>query len=167
MIWMLLILFGLSGSGKNFVGDILQKHFSYYHWDADVVLPHDMRLCIQQKTHFTQDMRDRFATIISANISALKMSHKKLVISQGLYKEKNRDDILKAHPDAKFILIQADEDKIISRLKETRGMAQADYAAIIQKNFETPLNHHGVLVNNTGSQDVVKHAQEIFIRLTP
>ena len=40
---MLIILFGLSGSGKNFVGNVLVKHFGFYFWDTDDALLDEMK----------------------------------------------------------------------------------------------------------------------------
>ena len=41
-VYNLIILFGLAGSGKNYVGEILQKHFNYYFWDGDTLLTKEM-----------------------------------------------------------------------------------------------------------------------------
>jgi gluconokinase len=46
---MLLILFGLPGSGKNFVGRILQEDFGFLFHDADDDLPDEMREAIQSQ----------------------------------------------------------------------------------------------------------------------
>src|ERR1700722_6120517 len=100
---MLIILFGLSGSGKNFVADILANRFNFHFFDADSVLPQEMRDCIKQKNMFTQAMRDRFTETIKTNISHLERIHenKNLVVAQALYKEKNRNEIQEAFPEAK------------------------------------------------------------------
>lgn len=43
---MLLILFGLPGCGKNYVGEILQSSFGFYFYDGDDALTDDMRDCL-------------------------------------------------------------------------------------------------------------------------
>jgi gluconokinase len=162
---MLLILFGLSGSGKNFVGDIFQKQFGFYHWDADLMLTADMLTCIKEKKHFTQQMRDNFTTLIIDKISELCPAYPDLVISQALYKEKNRRELLEAFPLAQLIHILADADQIIERLTERRGITDAAYAATIQNNFEKPDLPYEIIINNTGEEDVIRQAQQMILYL--
>ena len=55
---MLIILFGLSGAGKNFSGEILAEMLGAFFWDADLVVPSRMQKAIKQQKPITQSMRD-------------------------------------------------------------------------------------------------------------
>jgi gluconokinase len=152
---MQIILFGLSGSGKNFIGEILQKHFNFYFWDADTALPAPMRECIAEKRPFTQEMRDSFTRIMIANIAELKKTHKKLAIAQALYKEKNRLEIQAAFPAIELLHVTADLENIIARLTYGNNAIDAKYAKMISVNFEKPVLMHHVIDNNSDADAII------------
>src|SRR3989338_52516 len=112
---MLIILFGLSGSGKNFVGEILAIEFHFHYWDAHSALPVDMREAIVNRQFFTQAMRDRFTALVIQKIFALQSQHQHLVVSLALYKEQNRIQLCSLFKEAAFIRIQATELNIMTR----------------------------------------------------
>ena len=49
----LIILFGLAGDGKTYVGKIFEKYFNYYFYDGDNDLTEEMKEAIKTKTVFT------------------------------------------------------------------------------------------------------------------
>ncbi len=161
---MLIILFGLSGSGKNFVAEILEQDFGFEFFDADSILPQAMRDCIAQKKMFTQAMRDKFTTDIKNKITTLQSTgaNENLVVTQALYKEKNRLEIQDAFPAAKFIHVQADVETIQTRLHKSHREVDPDYAKKISVNFESPQLTHITLINNTNKADVVKQLDELL-----
>jgi gluconokinase len=160
---MLIILFGLSGSGKNFVAEILEQHFGFEFFDADRIMPIEMRDCVAQKKMFTQEMRDLFTNIIKDKITELENSGaaKKLVVTQALYKEKNRLELQKAFLYAQFIHVQADIEKIQARLQKSKSNVDPDYAMKISANFEFPQLAHIALINNTNKADVISEVEKL------
>jgi gluconokinase len=159
---MQLILFGLSGSGKNYVGEIFAKHFEFYFWDADTVLPAEMRECINRQETFTQSMRDNFTAIIIHHINELKKLHPKLVIAQAFYKEQNRIQIKTACPTAQLVYIQAQPALIATRLSKNHADGYLDYAEKIRLNFETPQLVHKVIINESDEAAVIKQIETLF-----
>ena len=159
---MLMIMFGLSGSGKNFTGELLSKEFGFYFFDADTVLPQDMQNYVAEKKSFTTEMRDRFTEIIIENISCLQKEHENLIVAQALYKEKNREQISKAYPGAKFIHVTADAKIITARLKQRNNWIDESYAKKISQNFEEPMLSHNVLINEGSQETIIKQFKEIF-----
>ena len=155
---MLIILFGLSGSGKNFVGNILQNHFDFHFWDADQALPQDMLDCIAQKQSFTQAQRDNFTRVIIEKVSSLENNpnNQNLVVAQALYKEKNRKEIQDAFPDAIFFHVKASPEKIMARRRNSNEGIDADYAKKISLNFENPILTHEDIENNSDKQAIVE-----------
>lgn len=159
---MLIILFGLAGSGKNFVGEILANHFGYYFWDADAILPVNMQDSIKQKKAFTQTMRDEFTQALIKKIHELFITHKKLVIAQALYKECNREMIQNEFPDAIFILVKADPKIISHRIKNRKSVVDEEYAKKIQSNFEMPLLKHNVIDNNSDENAILLQLNKVI-----
>src|SRR6185312_6308619 len=158
---MLLILFGLSGSGKNFVGEIIAKQFDYYHWDADLALTSAMKEQIPKQELFTQKMRDDFTQLLMAKIIILRQQHKNIVISQALYKEKNRQQIALTYPEAKFIYITATQENIIARLKQRKNFVDEAYAEIMSHEFEVPEKADAIILNNTDTAAIVCQLKHI------
>ena len=66
---MIIILFGLSGSGKNYVGELLAKHFGFTHIDADQWLTDEMKQSIENKQSFSLPMLEVFTKKMIENIS--------------------------------------------------------------------------------------------------
>ena len=159
---MLIILFGLSGSGKNYVGEILAEKFHYFFWDADSVLPAEMRESIKQKKSFTQIMRDNFTTIIIQHIAQLTSQHANLVIAQAFYKETNRQQVLTAFPGANLIQIKAEPDIITARLTKNDKSIPPDYAEQISRHFEETLLPQKIITNNSDHSAVVSQLTQLI-----
>ena len=159
---MLVVLFGLAGSGKNFVGRILHEKFAFTFFDADEMLPDEMKACIREKKTFTQTMRNTFCAKIITKIADLQRANLagKLVVTQGFYKEENREQIRAAYPEAVFIEIAALSEKITERLSTREDWVDEGYAKKIQLNYEKPKLKHSVLHNNTDGN------AEVIMRLT-
>jgi gluconokinase len=157
---MLIVLFGLAGSGKNFVGRTLQQKFGFTFFDGDEVLPEEMKTCIREKKNFTQEMRNKFCAKIIAKITALQHANpnaNNLVVSQGFYKEENREQVRTAFPNAIFIEISTLPEKILERLSTRQDWVNEDYAEKIKLNYETPkLKHHTIQNNTDGDAAVIK-----------
>lgn len=159
---MLIILFGLAGAGKNYVGEILADQFGYYHWDADEAIPQEMRETIAQKKIITQAMRDQFTATIISKITELRKYHQKIVISQALYKEKNRKELYEAHPESKFIQITANIDTITARLKKRNDWVDEEYAKKISENFEEPSLLYATITNESNRAAIIEQLKKII-----
>ena len=158
---MIIILFGLSGAGKNFVGEVLVEHFGYYFWDGDAAVPAKMQRAIQKKLPITQVMRNQMTKKLMEHIVKLQKNDRKLVVAQALYKEENREQILKQFPYAQFIHVQATDQHIHQRLV-ARGNLDLDYAQTLKKNFEPPLVPHKNIINNDNAENIVLQWQQIL-----
>ncbi|MES2217163.1 MAG: AAA family ATPase [Pseudomonadota bacterium] len=162
---MILILFGLSGSGKNYVGEILKNKFDFLFYDADEWLTTEMQTSISNKTPFTQAMRDAFCEVIIKKTQALQTEfpNKSIVISQALYKEVNRDQINKSFSDILFIEVQSSTDVILSRLRKRGNWVDENYAIQISKNFEDATLAHQVIINEQdGDYAITSQLQSIL-----
>lgn len=160
---MLIILFGLTGSGKTFVGRLLAQQYGYHFWDADTVLTDVMQQSIQEKKPFTQTMRDDFTAITIQTISKLQTNHPNLVVSEALYKEKNRQQIQQAFPDALFIHIKAAPKIISQRIHLRADQVDEEYAKKIALNFEEPQLPHKILKNTGTEAEILKQLIKLHL----
>lgn len=159
---MLLILFGLAGVGKNFVGQLIAKHGSYYFYDGDDLLSKEMQEYIQLKKPFAQTMRDEFTNRMIDKIKALQKTHPNIVFAQALFKEKNRKQLLEAFPQAQLILVSSTPEMITSRLKKRNNWIDEEYAKKLQKEFDSPTLPHKEIKNNKGEIEIIQQLATLF-----
>lgn len=161
---MLIILFGLAGSGKNFVGHIISNKFGYLFWDADEALTSKMKEAILEKKQFTQSMRDEYVQNIVIDIEKLLKVNSKLVIAQALYKEQNRLQILNHFPNAIFIQVCTNWSVIIKRLvNASENLIDLDYAKLILQQYEEPQLPHKIVTNNDDEAAVISQLIKLNI----
>lgn len=163
----LIVLFGLPGTGKTYVGHIFEKYFDYYFYDGDNDLTEEMKLAIKTKTVFTDEMRDKFFKRLINKIQDLGSRIKNLVVTQTFIKEKYRIDLLKKIPETRFILVETKK-----KIREKRLMDRMDYpldleyARIMEKNFEKPeIDHSKIINNDEGEENIKKQIRRFFLPL--
>ena len=154
----LIILFGLPGTGKSYVGKILEKYFNYYFYDGDNDLTEEMKQAIKVQKVFTDKMRDVFFEKLTLNIQKLKLKHKKLVVAQTFIKEKYRVDLINKIPETKFILIETKKSIREKRLAERHDYPlEMEYARKMCSNFKKPMIDHLMIINNEdGVENIIK-----------
>lgn len=153
----LIILFGLPGSGKTYIGKIFEKYFHHYFYDGDNDLTSEMKAAIKTKTVFTDQMRNAYFKILIPKIQSLSKKHKKLVIAQTFIKERYRVDLLKKIPEAKFALIKTDKFVREKRLNERVDYPlDLEYARKMELNFDEPIVDHQKIFNNDDGDDNIK-----------
>jgi gluconate kinase len=133
-------LFGLSGVGKTFCGELIASRLGYFCYDLDTDCTPAMREAINQGLPFTDAMRDEFFLIVCRRIEELKKRHRKLIVMQAAYKERHRALITSRFPDVKMVWVDAPQHLIEERLRARVGAASAEYANRIRANFEAPVD---------------------------
>lgn len=158
----MIVLFGLPGAGKTFVGRILKQSFGFYLYDGDLSLPKEMKLAITEKVPVTDEMRDLFFKKLIKQIKNLK--YPKIVITQTFIKEKHRQLFLKEVQRAKFILVQTSTDIREDRLsKRSDYPLDLEYARRMSLNFDTPKINYKIIDNNiSGEESIRKQLQQYF-----
>ncbi|MDI1353116.1 MAG: shikimate kinase [bacterium] len=144
---MLVILFGLSGVGKTYVGQVLSQCKSFFFFDADELLTDEMKECIANKKSFTQEIRDRYFLLLIDKLTLLCSKYKHVVVSQAFYKNKNREQVLAVFPESLFILIESDLKSIMKRIALRQGVVDEEYAKKISSEFEVPKHTYYTVTN--------------------
>jgi gluconokinase len=160
---MVVVLFGLLGCGKNYVGKIFEEEFGFHLYDADQDLIPTMKNAIANYQVFTDQMRDEYFDVVVSRIAELKKSHSGLVIAQALFKNKHRLKILNAFPDAEFIWVQCAPELISDRLAaRANHIAGKSYGELVNDYFEIPTIPCEVLMNNDGRDEVLEQIQSML-----
>jgi gluconate kinase len=157
----LLILFGKAGAGKNHVAKIFEKEFGYYFYDADQDLTEEMINCIKYHLNFTDDMRNKYFEIIKNRIKELIKDKNKVILTQGLFRNKNRNDLIKEFQFANFIWVEAENNILEKRVAERKSDVTIDYARKINKFFENPNFNTYKLINNSTDEEILVQAHTI------
>jgi gluconokinase len=136
-IW---FLFGLSGAGKSYVGDLISRHTGWpvYHADAD--LTDDMRQALAEARPFTDAMRDVYFARLPALIRQHQQPGLPLIVTQGAYKQRHRDYLRRHLPQLSFVWVDAPQSLILQRLARRRQGIGPDSAAALFRDFEPPLD---------------------------
>jgi gluconate kinase len=135
----LIILFGLAGAGKTYVGNVMASALpKTVFQDGDEWLTPEMHTAINAKQKFTSSMRRRFVEIMVDEIKALqnKYPEHNIVIAQGLYRQENRNFLIKNFPEAVFIEVRSKLENIQRRLQKRNDFISFDYATFLSKGFE-------------------------------
>lgn len=161
---MIIILFGLPGAGKTYVGGLIQRHFGHLFYDGDQDVTDAIRDAIAAKQPFTDEMRDEFFSILFSSMERLSKTNDTLVVAQTFIKERYRLQALKHFPEVKFILVETRrsvrELRLVSRLVMP---LDPDYARQMEKHFDAPQIEHVVIHNDDrGKKSIIKQLERIF-----
>lgn len=161
---MIIVIFGLAASGKTYIGKILSKNFNFHYEDADQWLSEEMHLFIEKRKIFSLKMLEDFTKIIIANIEKLSKIYPNLIISQALYRQKNREQIQQyfLSEPINFIQITANNQTINQRLLERGDWVNSNYANDIHKFFEPMPNVQVIENNNYGEKSIIKQFENIL-----
>ena len=154
----LLIFFGKSGAGKDFVARLFEREFGYCWYDADIDLTPEMIHAIKHQLEFTVEMRTQYFEIIKLRIKGLLRTKEKIAITQGLFKNKNRHDLMEALPSAKWIWVDADTSIIEARVRQRNSLVTPEYAQKVNQYFEKPDFFCDKILNNQGEAEILTQA---------
>jgi gluconate kinase len=158
----LLILFGLPGAGKSFVGELLRDEFGFHLHEADDDIPDDYRRLVQAGHVVGDDRRDDYHRRLLIRIAALAAEHPKLAVAVPLLRQKHRDWLRARFPAAHFILVTCDPKQWEARLAGRHHTVNAGYARKVLPLYEPPALPH-VVLDNTGDGTDSLRAQLVQI----
>jgi gluconate kinase len=148
---MIIFLVGTWGSGKSYVGKLIEEHCGLPHVEADIHFDKKMLGAIHARTFHELEMTKYYDRVIS-DIFGFQKRAKNFVVSQGIYQEQYRQLIYDCfRPEIRFVWVRtADELILKSRLEERSSKGNPispevwDY---MKPYWEELLIPHDVLVN--------------------
>lgn len=160
-----IFFFGISGAGKSFVGDVIGEQTDWHVYHADDDITPEMKQALAERRPFTTSMRDTFFSLIIDRIKDLLKEHPKLIITQGAYKQKNRDALLTAIPEMEMVWVEAPQELILSRLGHRKDGISPESAAALVKDFEPPAAPFKVIHNNGDADHVIQQLNQYYGKL--
>ncbi|KTD22854.1 Uncharacterised protein [Legionella lansingensis] len=152
-------LFGKTGSGKSYIGRLLEK-LNIIHIDGDKHITPRMLDCLIEDEQMTPEMIDEFVNVL---IDVIKTQQEKtpkqsFVVSQAMYLDKHRLKLLNAIPELKFVMIdiapRLRESFITSRFQNKESKISPRYANEMDKFFESP-SHEIIRFENNQEADEI------------
>ena len=141
----LLILFGLPGAGKSFVGQVLRQDFGYFFHEADEDIPEDYRRLVAAGHVVDEARRDAYHQHLLDRLEELCARQPRLAVAVPLLRDRHRRRILECFPQAIFILVQCQPARWQARLAGRTHTVGLDYARKIASLYEPPSVPHRVL----------------------
>jgi gluconokinase len=151
-----LFLFGLAGSGKSYVGNLIGERAGWHVYHADDDLTEEMKQALAAHRPFTGPMRDRFFALIVEKILALQQRHAHLVITQAVYKQQHRDFLLARVPNMELLCVNADDATILQRINRRSDGITVASAAALRADFEAPAADCRIIVNDSDAAAIVR-----------
>lgn len=151
-------LFGLSGSGKSFAGDVIARArgWSVYHADEDITPSMQQALAASQP--FTDAMRDEYFTLLADRIRARQARsgpEQSLIVTQGAYRQRSRDFLRAQVPGLVMVWIDAPDNLIAQRLRLRSAGITEESAAALKQDFEYPPAGNMRIVNDSDSARIL------------
>ncbi len=158
-----ILLFGVAGVGKSYLGALLAEKLRVFHYELDNDLTEEMKLAIQEGREFTDPMRDRFFSVVGARMRQVLAEHPNTIFTQGVYKERHREYLRHLIPGLECIWVDAPENVIIDRLKLRGTAVSGEYARLIHRNFESPVQGRVFINDLTGPEELVARFRGLFL----
>lgn len=158
----IVLIMGVSGSGKSTIGSLLAQHLGWQYVEADDFHP-DANLAKMVAGHPLDD-EDRLPWLanIAAWIDASSTAGRSAVVSCSALKRAYRDVLRDGRPDIRLVYLDADKQTIRQRLSTRRGHFFP--AALLDSQFadlEPPTDdEHPFRVPvavDSRSEDIVEH----------
>jgi gluconate kinase len=161
---MQIFLFGCPGSGKSFVGKILQDDFDFFFYDGDELLTIEMKQSIEAARPLSDSLATQLIQLQNDKFNQLKTKYQKLAVSQPLLERRAQERFAKElFPDAIFIKVDAPKALVNQRLEERGGhFINVEIANKIIVPFEEPEIVHKTLHNDEGKQKIINQLKKVL-----
>ena len=141
------VIFGLSGSGKSFLSSLLHEHFGYEWLRSDVIRkelagikPEESAKAPFGKGIYTEEMTRRVYEEMVRRAKELSEECKRVVLDATFLKRWQRKLVLENMENPLFILATAPEEVIKERISKRRDVSDADFHIYLKQKeiFEKP-----------------------------
>lgn len=135
--------FGKTGSGKTYISNLLEKH-GIEHVNGDNYITDEMKECLEKDKQMTPDMIDRYVNHLIKVINKFRQStsNQSFIVSQALYLNKHRIELLKSINDLQLVHIRTPDVlrgvRIDKRFMLKESKVSLEYAVKMDDFFEEP-----------------------------
>jgi carbohydrate kinase (thermoresistant glucokinase family) len=116
-----IITFGVSGSGKTTVAEVLAKRLGWSFVDGDAFHPVANVEKMRSGTPLTDEDRWPWLKAIAAEIARRRTAKDRVVIACSALKRAYRDILVDGHPDVLLVHMKGSRELIMSRLAPRQG----------------------------------------------
>lgn len=144
---MIVVVMGLSGSGKSFLASILHQDFGFEWLRSDAIRkelaglkPHESAKAPYQEGIYSPEWTKKVYERMVERAKELAKEGKKVVLDATFLEEWQRNLVKEAFPNALFILATAQEEEILRRLRERKDISDADIQVYLRQKerFKPP-----------------------------
>ena len=118
---MVILLMGVSGSGKTTIGRLLAQDLGWPFYDGDDFHPQANIDKMRQGIPLTDDDRDSWLTALRHQIDTLIADRQSAVLASSALKQAYRDHLGSDRSEVRFIYLKGDYALIRQRLQERQG----------------------------------------------
>ena len=118
---MIIILMGVSGSGKTTIGQLLAQDLGWPFYDGDDFHPQANIDKMRQGVPLTDADRDSWLTALRRQIDTLLANRQSAVLACSALKQAYRDRLGGDRPEVRFIYLKGDYALIRQRLQKRQG----------------------------------------------
>jgi gluconokinase len=118
---MIIILMGVSGSGKTTIGSLLAQDLGWPFYDGDDFHPQANINKMRQGIPLTDEDRDSWLTALRHHIDTLLANRQSAVLACSALKQAYRDRLGGDRPAVRFIYLKGDYALIRQRLQKRQG----------------------------------------------
>lgn len=163
---MLIFLFGTWGSGKSYVGNLIQEHAGVPHMEADLLFDKDMVRGIRLRTFHELELDNYFNKVFTEVASYMRRSPN-IIVSQAIYREKYRQFLYECFaPEVRFVWVytpNAMEQKSRVNGRASEGaIINGDMLDYMAPYWEQPELPHYVLNNDETLQEELPKLMDEF-----
>lgn len=157
----LFVLFGLPGSGKDFVGKVFGSlGFEFY--EGDQSFTDGMREYLSQGKVVTPEIKREYLEVLIDKIRVLRGKHPRVVVTDALFHESEREFLAENFPDARFVLIETTEAVRLQRIAQRQQIAKKELSRAARDFFETPKLPHETILNISDEPAVQVQIEQIL-----
>ncbi len=170
------VVFGLSGSGKSFVAKMLREEFGYEWLRSDVVRkelaglrPEESARAEFGKGIYTEEMTRKVYEEMVRRAKELLAQGKRVVLDATFLKRWQRELVKSNFDRPLFILTCASEEEIKRRLSSRRDVSDADFSIYLRQKevFEPPEEISYVKLWTERSKEEIRRLLEDLLENDP
>ncbi len=167
---MLIVVMGLSGSGKSFISSILHEDFGFEWLRSDIIRKELMGIDINQSAKanfgegiYSQEVTNMVYQELVERAKRLVQEGKNVVLDATFLKEEQRQLVKKAFPNAIFLCAIASEEEIRRRLSKRVDVSDADFGIYLKQKESFSLPKYAIPVDtNVERQELRENLKRIL-----